>query len=42
MKIEDFDFGNNLLHEKLYENIVIYDVCISFDWCKAFVYGVTN
>ena len=26
MKIENFDFGNNLLHEKLYENIVIYDV----------------
>ena len=25
-KIEDFDFNNNLLNEKSYENISIYDV----------------
>ena len=25
-KIEHFDFGNNLLDEKSYENILIYDI----------------
>ena len=26
IKFEDFDFGNILLDEKLYENILIYDI----------------
>ena len=29
-KIEDFDFDNILLHEKAYENILIYDISYKF------------
>ena len=26
IKIEDFDLNNNVIHEKSYENILVYDI----------------
>ena len=39
-KFEDFNFGNILLGEKSYKNILVYDIYFmqNFDWCKTMAY----
>ena len=48
IKIEDFDFDNNLIDEKWYENILVYNIsyeslidskpsCIRFDKIDRFI-----
>ena len=42
IKIENFDFGNILIHEKSYENVLVCNISFVVSWCSGYHNCITS